>query len=1006
MTNAGIKLSALRPDSALLDKEVVYLSCVEKASEAASGVPRPRCYTDTWRLVRESVDLFVEQSFSEISIMPSGQIYVEVVKDIIQSLKSIMMKAKSAEPLDATLSEGFSNLNKLLALIKPKVEAEEKTARDLWSMNSVAAIKVHGTTLEIFKHQSALDLLRSNYISLKASEENEAFGSQDTTYLTDQKRLVDRFDQLRVQCANEITAMEAASNKLASFIKRHILRVTTEERKDSSPSSPVIEVRSPASPPLEPRSPPSSNPSARPVSRPLPTLDNQTSPPSLQRTSSSSNAGHKREDVPSSSTSLLNLRSKFETAKSSSTTPKKDAISLGANRQVRPVLRDAKLGEAVSPPMSPTASPKTFLSTSRDAPQPEIKLVTSVDKLNSIENRKIIMRSSNDGPEAREAATQRLSLFMLVRPTRKELEDLKILLKEDNSLSLASSQEKPTITPVASSPIPASREDFKLANDMKNADYQLLQTGFVKNLMVGEKSYLMAQDVYYRDAKHSWTKGLLVLTSYRVAFIGPQTIVLPLGYVNAIDPVKKSGTKPTGKGDNQKKLEIETKDHRKLYFTFPRTGQCSRSHFVSTTRSKLNQAPERLFAFEWKDTFPINGWKIYDPVKEFERMGVVNETGWKVSHLNTKYELCPTYPAYLALPIRMAHQEIQQVANYRSKGRIPALSWIHRGNSATITRCSQPRVGVTRRRSVEDEKMIAEILGANKHNSVLNIFDARPSANARANQMMGAGTENMNNYPNCVLTFHNIDNIHVMRESLKCLNDAVTMEDDSKYLGALSESGWFGHICKILTAVSKIVDVIENKKGSVLVHCSDGWDRTPQMTSLSMMMLDPYYRTLLGFQVLLEKEFIGFGHQFALRTGHDGQGKLSERSPVFLQFVDCVYQLSLQFPREFEFNEHFMTTLVEESFFCRFGTFLYDCELHRMKARVRDTTNSLWSMINSNPKKYTNPLYRPSQAVLFPSANMKKFKMWDSYYFRYTPEMMGPTLQEKLEELTSNLQIK
>lgn len=68
-------------------------------------------------------------------------------------------------------------------------------------------------------------------------------------------------------------------------------------------------------------------------------------------------------------------------------------------------------------------------------------------------------------------------------------------------------------------------------------------------------------------------------------------------------------------------------------------------------------------------------------------------------------------------------------------------------------------------------------------------------------------------------------------------------------------------------------------------------------TSLSMMMLDPYYRTLHGFEVLLEKEFIGFGHQFALRTGHDGQGKLSERSPVFLQFVDCVYQLSLQFPR-------------------------------------------------------------------------------------------------------------
>ena len=36
---------------------------------------------------------------------------------------------------------------------------------------------------------------------------------------------------------------------------------------------------------------------------------------------------------------------------------------------------------------------------------------------------------------------------------------------------------------------------------------------------------------------------------------------------------------------------------------------------------------------------------------------------------------------------------------------------------------------------------------------------------------------------------------------------------------------------------------------SVLVHCSDGWDRTAQLTSLAMLMLDSHYRTLRGFQV-------------------------------------------------------------------------------------------------------------------------------------------------------------
>ena len=36
---------------------------------------------------------------------------------------------------------------------------------------------------------------------------------------------------------------------------------------------------------------------------------------------------------------------------------------------------------------------------------------------------------------------------------------------------------------------------------------------------------------------------------------------------------------------------------------------------------------------------------------------------------------------------------------------------------------------------------------------------------------------------------------------------------------------------------------------SVLVHCSDGWDRTAQTCSLATLMIDPFYRTLHGFMV-------------------------------------------------------------------------------------------------------------------------------------------------------------
>lgn len=43
--------------------------------------------------------------------------------------------------------------------------------------------------------------------------------------------------------------------------------------------------------------------------------------------------------------------------------------------------------------------------------------------------------------------------------------------------------------------------------------------------------------------------------------------------------------------------------------------------------------------------------------------------------------------------------------------------------------------------------------------------------------------------------------------------------------------------------------VIESQRSSVLVHCTDGWDRTAQLTALAMLMLDPFYRTIEGFEV-------------------------------------------------------------------------------------------------------------------------------------------------------------
>ena len=52
----------------------------------------------------------------------------------------------------------------------------------------------------------------------------------------------------------------------------------------------------------------------------------------------------------------------------------------------------------------------------------------------------------------------------------------------------------------------------------------------------------------------------------------------------------------------------------------------------------------------------------------------------------------------------------------------------------------------------------------------------------------------------------------------------------------------------ILSSVNKMLEQIIIHKNNVLVHCTDGWDRTAQMAALAELMLDGRYRTIRGFQ--------------------------------------------------------------------------------------------------------------------------------------------------------------
>ncbi|XP_036908379.1 myotubularin-related protein 3 isoform X9 [Sturnira hondurensis] len=413
---------------------------------------------------------------------------------------------------------------------------------------------------------------------------------------------------------------------------------------------------------------------------------------------------------------------------------------------------------------------------------------------------------------------------------------------------------------------------------------------------------------------------------------------------------------------------------------------------------------------------------------EVERMGFDMINAWRISNINEKYKLCGSYPQELIVPAWITDKELESVASFRSWKRIPVVVYRHQSNGAVIARCGQPEVSWWGWRNADDEHLVQSIAKACASDSrssgsklstrnssrdfpnagdlsdvefdsslshasgaeslaiqpqKLLILDARSYAAAVANRAKGGGCECPEYYPNCEVVFMGMANIHSIRRSFQSLRLLCTqMPDPGNWLSALESTKWLHHLSVLLKSALLVVHAVDRDQRPVLVHCSDGWDRTPQIVALAKLLLDPYYRTIEGFQVLVEMEWLDFGHKFADRCGHgENSDDLNERCPVFLQWLDCVHQLQRQFPCSFEFNEAFLVKLVQHTYSCLFGTFLCNNAKERGEKHTQERTCSVWSLLRAGNKAFKNLLYSSqSEAVLYPVCHVRNLMLWSAVY--------------------------
>ncbi|XP_066420978.1 myotubularin-related protein 9-like isoform X1 [Molothrus aeneus] len=379
------------------------------------------------------------------------------------------------------------------------------------------------------------------------------------------------------------------------------------------------------------------------------------------------------------------------------------------------------------------------------------------------------------------------------------------------------------------------------------------------------------------------------------------------------------------------------------------------------------------------------GWHLRVPERHFQR--VASQTSrWRLSTVNSDFSACPSYPPAVLVPAAVADDTVARAARFRQGGRFPVLSYFHPKNGTALLRSSQPLTGPNRRRSREDEQLLGTILAEGERGFVLDTRSAQAAKQAR---ISGGGTEHKSAYPGWRRLHRALDRGRVLQDSFSrlvelCSDPAVTME---RWLGRLDSSRWLGHVKAALSTACLAAQCLDREGCTVLVHGAEGTDTTLLVTALAQLILDPACRTLDGFQGLLEREWIQAGHPFQLRCARSASSHArgKQEAPVFLLFLDCVWQLSRQFPLSLEFGEQLLLTLFDNAYASAYGTFLCNNERERSLCKVKESTHSLWAWLNQPEErhKYLNPLYSHNPLVIWPCVEPQSIQLWQGFFLRW-----------------------
>lgn len=438
-------------------------------------------------------------------------------------------------------------------------------------------------------------------------------------------------------------------------------------------------------------------------------------------------------------------------------------------------------------------------------------------------------------------------------------------------------------------------------------------------------------------------------------------------------------------------LQVHCKDMRIFTFSFKfcQSDQCSAKVLQYLSRHAFVSSLDKLFCPRGGSIGqrepPFESARQWDA--ELRRCAASKL--WRVTELNERYRFSAALPGRFAVPRRLVDCKLERLAQHFSDKRAVAWCWSHPSGAALVRGAASD----TGSESADAERLqlLAQCLGADVHLVNLDL--------------------------ECPIVREVGSSYHKLQALCMPADEAEFLEQEARFYAALESTRWLECLSGCLKVALAAAKVIAERRKHVLVREQSGADMTCVVVSLVQILLDPHYRTQAGFQTLVDKEWVAAGHPFPERLDHLGQGRASpEAAPVFLFFLDCVWQLQSQFPASFEFSETYLTNLWDCTHVGIYDTFLFGNNRQRWEALKSQPFRNVWDWSGPHSRLspqdlelFKNPLYQLQRSkellnvrsqegagdrgmpsfsadLLLLDPTVKSLSVWTQCYYRWIPK--------------------